>query len=695
MNASPAVLLLVAAAATAQVVPPSALKYPPLRPVELPQAAVFTLSNGIRLYLVEDHELPLINGFATVRTGTLFDPPDKVGLAAMTGEVLRTGGAAGRSGDQVNELLENLAGNVESTIAQSSGTVTFAALKDNAAEVFQVFHDVLTAPEFRQDRIDLAKTRFRTAIAHRNDDPIAVLRREFPAMVYGKDSPYGWALEYAHIDRISRGDLFNFHGRYFFPKNVMLAVWGDFETAKMKDSIEKLFASWTAEQPPVPEFPKVTGRGAPGTFLAQKKDAQQTFFALGELGSEAGDKDYAALEILARILGGGTGSRLYRRIVADMGNATSIAASWIADFDHPGLFEITGALKPLPTVETLKAVQEETARIRESEVTDEELKAARDTALNSLVFALDTKTKAVRQLMTYAYFGYPSDFLQRYQKALESVTRADVLRAARERLDPAGMTLVVVTNPIQLQRPLDALGSPVIPIDLTILPPRPEAAKGDAASRQRGQLLLARAQQAVGGAEKLATVKDYTQEATHQLDVSVGGLVVPETDRWIAPSYFRQDTVVPAGKISAYIDGRAGWIATSQGSGPLMGTQLKQVQGDLFRIFFTMLLSDRAPGRTVNAVDAATVEIGDDSGHVVRLVMDSESGLPAQVLYDNATATGEVPVLESYSDYREVGGLRLPFQMEIVAAGRKYSHVTVKQYLINSGLKVEDLEKRP
>jgi len=695
MKASRAMLLVVAAAAAAQVVPPSALKFPPLRPVELPQPAAFTLSNGMRLYLVEDHELPLINGFATVRTGALCDPADKVGLAAITGEVLRSGGAAGRSGDQVNELLENMAGSVESAIGETSGTVTFSALKDNAAEVLQIFRDVLAAPEFRQDKIDLAKTRIRTAIAHRNDDPSAILRREFTSMVYGKDNPYGWALEYAHVDRISRGDLFNFYSRYFFPKNVMLAVWGDFDAARMKDAIEKLFAGWTASQPAVPEFPKVTGRGAPGTFLAQKKEAQQTFFALGQLGGEAGDKDYAALEILASILGGGTESRLYRRIVAEMGNATSISASWIADFDHPGLFQITGALKPLPTVETLKAVEEEVARIRTSEVTDEELKAARDTALNSLVFAFDTETKAVRQVMTYAYFGYPGDFLQRHQKALESVTRADVLRVARERLDPAAMTLVVVTNPIQLQRPLDALGGPIIPIDLTIPPPRPEAAKGDAASRQRGQQFLARAQQAAGGAEKLAAVKDYTQEATHQLDASVGGLVVPETDRWIAPSYFRQDTVVPAGKISAYIDGRSGWIATSQGSGALLGTQLKQVQGDLFRIFFAMLLSDRTPGRTVNAVDVSTVEISDDDGHLVRLVMDPATGLPAQVLYDNATATGEVPVLESYSDYRDVGGLKLPFQMEIVAAGRKYSNVTVKQYLINSGLKVEDLEKRP
>src|SRR6201999_584025 len=126
-----------------------------------------------------------------------------------------------------------------------------------------------------------------------------------------------------------------------------------------------------------------------------------------------------------------------------------------ANYDHPGLFQITGSTKLASTVETIRAVQTEVDRIRSSEVSEEELKTAKDTALNSLVFAFDTKTKTLGRMLTYEYFGYPKDFIQQYQKALAAVTRADVLRVAKEHLDPSKFTIVTVGNPDDFGQSLD------------------------------------------------------------------------------------------------------------------------------------------------------------------------------------------------------------------------------------------------
>ncbi len=122
------------------------LKFPPLRPIAIPKVETFTLPNGMRLYLMEDRELPLIRGTALVRTGNLFDPADKIGLATMTGMVMRTGGTAAKTGEQLDEELENVAAHVESQIGESSGSVSFFALKESAPAVMGAFHDVLTAP---------------------------------------------------------------------------------------------------------------------------------------------------------------------------------------------------------------------------------------------------------------------------------------------------------------------------------------------------------------------------------------------------------------------------------------------------------------------------------------------------------------------------------------------------------------------
>ena len=490
------VILLIAAASVAAGQPAARpatapsykdLKFPPLRPIQIPKVASFTLPNGMKLYLLEDHELPIIHGVARVRTGNLFDPADKIGLATMTGMVMRTGGTKTKTGEQLDEQLENIAASVESDIGETTGSVSLSALKENTDEVLGVFKDVLTAPEFRPDKITLARTQLRGGIARRNDDARDVAEREFAAIVYGKDTPYGWDMEYATVDRITRADLQDFYKRYFFPANIVLGVWGDFDTAGMKARIEKLFADWTVEQPPVPEFPKVGGSPAPGTYLAVKKDVTQTFFSIGQLGGEFKDKDYPALVIMADILGGGFRSRLVERVRTKMGNAYEIGADWDANYDHPGLFEISGGTKSLSTVETFKAIQEEVDRILTSEVTEEELKTAKDTALNSLVFAYDTRAKTLGRMLTYEYYGYPPDFIEQYQKALEAVTRADVLRVAKEHLNPAAFTIVAVGNPDDFGHPLDTLGNPVKMIDLTIPQEKLDAAKGDAASPEEIQ----------------------------------------------------------------------------------------------------------------------------------------------------------------------------------------------------------------
>ncbi len=450
------------------VLNPADLKFPPLKPIQTPAVATFTLPNGMKLFLLEDHELPMIHGAARIRTGNLFDPPDKIGLASITGIVIRTGGSKSRTGEQWDVQLEDIAASVESSIGETSGSVSFSTLKENADAVLSIFREALTEPEFREDKVDLAKSQMRSGISRRNDDARGIADREFTNLVYGKDTPYGWQEQYSTISAITRADLQEFYRRYFFPKNVLLAVWGDFDTAAMKTKLEQLFAGWTVEQPPVPPFPAVRSTNDHGVYLAVKKDVTQTFFALGQLGGELKDKDYPALEVMADILGGGFQSRLFKRVRTSMGAAYDIGASWAANYDHPGLFQIAGSTKSVSTVETVKAIQEEVARIRTAEVSEQELKTSKDTALNGLVFAFDTKTKTLGRLLNYEYYGYPKDFIQQYQKALAAVTRADVLRVAKQHLDPAAFTIVVTGNPDAFGEPLSALGGTARDIDLTI-----------------------------------------------------------------------------------------------------------------------------------------------------------------------------------------------------------------------------------
>jgi zinc protease len=448
------------------------LKYPPLPQVRVPEPAVFTLSNGMRVFLLEDHELPLIQGSALIRTGNLFDPPDKRGLSEVMAEVLRSGGTKSKTGDQIDEELENIAGAVESGMDETSASVSFSGLKETSDSVLGVFKDVITDPEFRQDKIDLVLSQLRSGIARRNDEPGGIADRELMSLLYGRDTPYGWNIEYEHLGRIHRDDLQQFYRRYYFPKNIMLSVHGDFSTAEMKDKLERLFATWTVEQPAVPPFPSVTAQAAPGVHLAEKADVTQTFFSMGALGGTFRDKDYAALQVAADILGSGFTSRLVSQIRTKLGYAYEIGAAWAANYNHPGSFRITGSTKSNSTTETLQAINAEIGKLRSSEVTPQELDTAKQAVLNSFVFFFDSPVKTLNRALRYEYFGYPKDFLFQYQKAIAAVTRADVLRVAQERFRPENLTIVAVGNPKDFGKPLTALGG-VTPIDLTIPEPKP------------------------------------------------------------------------------------------------------------------------------------------------------------------------------------------------------------------------------
>jgi zinc protease len=452
------------------------LKYPPLPKVKIPEPAQFTLSNGMRIFLLEDHELPLIRGLALIHTGNLFDPPEKRGLSEVTAEVMRSGGTKSKTGDQLDEELEDLAASVESSMEETTASMSFSALSESSDKVLAAFKDVMTAPQFRQDKIDLILTQTRSAIARRNDDAGAIPGRELDSILYGRDTPYGWQVEYETLDRIHRDDLVKFYQTYYFPKNVMLAVYGDFSTDAMKNKLEKLFADWKVEKPPVPAFPTVTAKPAPGIYFAEKTDITQTFFAMGELGGTLRDKDYPALQVAAHILGEGFSSRLVSEIRTKLGYAYDVSAVWAANYNSPGTFQIEGSTKSASTTEALTAIGRELEKMRTAEVTAQELEEAKQGVLNSFVFFFDSPAKTLNRVMRYEYFGYPKDFLSQYQKAIAAVTREDVLRVAKEHFLPQNLAIVAVGNAKEFGKPLSALGK-VTPLDLTIPEPKPSANK--------------------------------------------------------------------------------------------------------------------------------------------------------------------------------------------------------------------------
>ncbi len=673
------------------------LKFPALKPVQIPEPTSFTLSNGMKVYLLENHELPLVSGSALVRTGNLFDPNDKRGLADFTGQLIRSGGTKTKTGDAIDIELENIAASVESQIGESSGSVSFGCLRENSGQVMALFKDVLTNPEFRQDKFELAVQQEKSSISRRNDDPSGIAQREFANTVFGKDNPYGWSIEYEHVDRIKREDLQAFYKRYFFPKNIRLSIYGDFKSAEMKAKIEKLFSDWTVEQPPVPAFPALKKSAPAGVYLAEKDDVTQTFFEAGHLGGILKDKDYPALQVAGNILGSGFSSRLMSTVRTKLGYAYSINGSWGAGFNSPGLFEISGSTKSATTVDTIRVIREEVEKLRNAPVTDEELQTAKDSVLNSFVFNFDRPSKTLNRMLLYEYFDYPKDFIFQYQKAIAAVTKADILRVVKEYWKPQDFTIVAVGNPKEFGKPLSDLKLPVTKIDLTIPEPKQAAAPAAPAAAgpealAKGKEIAAKAQQAMGGGP-VAQVKDF--EVDREMDLQTGGttLKVKQVMRIVYPNHLRQDQQLPFGKVAVYTDSKTGWMIGPQGPMPMQAAILQQARGEVFRTLFALLTP--SPGKQFQATGPDSIAISDGEGNEAKLTISAE-GLPQKLTYlSTAMAGAASEVTEIYANWKEVDGVRLPHQILIEQAGKKYAEMKVGSYKLNTGVKPEDLAKKP
>lgn len=447
------------------------LSFQPLPEVQLPEYERFVLDNGMIVYLMEDHELPLVGGTALVRTGDRLEPAEQVGLARLVGTVMRTGSTQQHSADELNQLLEQRAAAVETGINTTSGSVSFSSLSEDLEMVFGLFTEVIREPVFAQDQLDLAKTQLRGAIARRNDAPNGIASRVFQKLIYRNDSPYARTVEYATLDNISRDDLISFYRQYFYPNNMILGIVGDFDSQQMRSLIQKKFGDWTSRKMLTPQLPSVSQFKQGGVFLVDQPQLTQSYVQIGHLGGQLDSPDYAALDVLNGVLNG-FGGRLFNSVRSRQGLAYSVYGSWSPRYDYPGIFIAGGQTRSETTVPFIQAIRSEIERLKAEQVTPAELAFAKDSVLNSFVFNFEEPSQTLSRLMRYEYYGYPVDFLFRYQRGVEATTAADIQRVAQTYLKPENLVTLVVGNAAAIQPPLTELTAEVTPVDITIPQPK-------------------------------------------------------------------------------------------------------------------------------------------------------------------------------------------------------------------------------
>ncbi|HEX8922613.1 MAG TPA: pitrilysin family protein [Pyrinomonadaceae bacterium] len=405
------------------------------------------LSNGAVAYLVEDHDLPLVNVSTLVRTGSYLDPAGKEGLAALTGSQMRTGGTTSKTAEEFDEAADFLAANISSFIGATQGNANLNLLAKDVDQGLTLYFDMLRNPRFQEDRIKLAKSQLLQGMERRNDRTDAIENREWSRLMYGAEHFSAKETTKASIDSITREDMIAFHQRYYQPAGFIFAVSGDFDTKEMIAKLEGMMKGWPSNKQAVPDVPKSTFTPVAGVYTVHKADVNQGRVSIGHTGSMRDNPDSYALTIMNDILGGGGfTSRITSRVRSDEGLAYSAGSNFGLGVYYPGVFRAAFQSKNPTTSQAIDIIMEEINRLRTSKVSAEELETAKNSAIEVFPRIFATAAQIAGTFAQDEYTKRPADYWTTYRTRIAAVTVDDVQRVAQKYLQPDKLVVLVVGN---------------------------------------------------------------------------------------------------------------------------------------------------------------------------------------------------------------------------------------------------------
>jgi len=664
-----AVALVAATPARAQDenLDPSKLVTPPLHRVQVPKPERYVMPNGMIVFLLENHDLPVVKGTAYLKSSPEWVPAEKAGLGYLTGQVMRSGGTAGHPGDWLDDRLAAIGASIGTGVDPDQANGDFHCLAENASEVIALFAEVLRAPAFPEDKIELCKVDLRQAIASRNDEMFNLLARVAMEAVFGKDNPYARKPEYATVEAITRADCQRLHARVFQPNRMVLAVYGDFKPADMKKMLAARFGDWKrgdgAPVPP-PPMPKETRQRI---VFAPKDDVTQTGVVLSQISFRFDDPDYPAMSLLESVLGAGDQSRLYKHIRTERGLAYATGAFTGPEYIRPGVFIAYSLTRNDSALTALGMLRDETLRVTREPVSEAELETARESALNRLVFQLAEPATVLFRSAVYEVNGYPPDFLDRYQKGLEGVTTAGMLQAAQRKLHPEQLVTILVGKEKEFEQPLESLGQPVERVDITIPPPPSKLAVGAASPEAlaQGQAWLKKAADLAGGSAAWASIKSVTMQRDETITMQGQSMGMSSTLMWRLPDRMVAIRKLPMGEIKQGFDGTSGWMAAmgQVKDEPKAAEELKlQYERSMFRMFAepgSYEVQAMEP-RTVDGVAYNVAFVKSETTKDWLLYFAPGGALARMEYVGEGMGGGPARLVETYGEWMPVGNIKYP-----------------------------------
>jgi zinc protease len=435
-------------AAPPELGPPPMLS---LAPVEARE-----LANGLRLLIVEHHELPLADFILLVRSGGETDLKGKPGVASLAATMLDEG-TTSRSALEIAGQSASLGAHLATSSDWDASTVSLHTPTAQLDSALALFADVVLHPAFRAADFERVREERLTELIQMQDHPPVIADRAYASIVYGTEHPYGRPLTgtQAAVQRITREDLRRFYRTYFRPNNAALIVVGDVTADDIERRAARLFGAWERALVPPAEFRDPPPAGPTAIYLIDKPGAPQSSVRIGAVGVPRSTEDFFAIQVMNTLLGGSFTSRLNQ----NLREAKGYTYGAFSQFDMrraPGPFTAQAEVVAEKTDSALVEFLKELRAIRDTVPMAELSKAKRYLQLG-LPAELETTDDIARRLVPIVLYDLPLEYYNTYVQAIERVSQADAKRAAERYIDPDRLAVVIVGDRSTIEASLRAL----------------------------------------------------------------------------------------------------------------------------------------------------------------------------------------------------------------------------------------------
>lgn len=613
------------------------------------------LSNGLTVFIIEDHQQPVVSFQLSITPGSVADG-SKPGMVEMA-TYLMTRGTSTMSGDQIASTLDGIDWGVTTNAGGDALSMSSGGLKKFFPRFLEVMGDILATPTFPQEELDKLRPQMIASVKQKKSNPQDVLQSLARRVIYGENHPYSAFQTEESVSSVSVEDVKNFHSTYVRPENAYLAIVGDVKPKEVIDLLEKNIAKkWKKGSGAKVNIPEVSPMPK-GIYYVERPASVQSVVAFTSLTTPRNHPDYEKIDLASDMLVGGFGGRLLRTL-RETYSFTYSPFGYVSGSRFANRFVAGAAVRSEVTDSTIMVTAKELADLASKPVESAGLERMKRYKRGTYLMFFTKPSYAGTVLINSAQNGIDIETQKKFPERLMTYTAQDVQNAAAKYLNPMNMSIVVVGQP-ETAEELTKYG-PVYRYDLDL---KPATAVKLVDAGITSQEFLDKYIAAIGGKAKVDAITSVKK--TTKIKLSAGPQSFDGTSTTVmtpGARSFSDAALPPVMTMKSWSDGKTAWESTN-GMPPQAkeGAELEESLLDA-AIFPIVYASKNNWQITVKGKDdkSFVVSVKGPQGTEKTFYLDQATMLPSKVEFMMNSPQGPIPAVEKLADYAEFGGLKFP-----------------------------------